>query len=106
LELQKKRLKALRQLLLQSRDRLPEDRDAEEDKKRREIEKTKQAIAAAEQRGKVWQKQREHLQAVVNELERQLKAGETADLNRRIELELLNKRLKMLEASPAPKDKP
>jgi hypothetical protein len=106
LELHKKRLKALRQLLLQSRDWLSEDRDAEEDRKRREIEKTKQAIAAAEKRGKEWQKQREHLQAVLNELERQVKSGDTADLNRRIELELLNKRLKMLEPSLAPKDKP
>lgn len=106
LELQKKRLKALRQLLLQSRDKLPEDRRTEEDKKRSEVEKTKQAIAAAEQRGREWQKQRDHLQAVLNVLERQVKSGDIADLNRRIELELLNKRLKMLEASTAPKDKP
>jgi hypothetical protein len=105
-ELQKKRLKALRQLLRQSRDKLPEDRRTEEDKKRGEVEKTKQAIAAAEKRGKEWQKQREQLRAVLNELERQVKSGDTADLNQRIELELLKKRLKMLEASPTPKDKP
>jgi RNA polymerase sigma factor (sigma-70 family) len=106
LELQKKRLKALRQLLLRSGDKPPDDRHTVVDRRRSEIEKTRQAIVEAEIRGKVWQEQREHLQAAVNELERQLKTGNTEDLNRRVELELLSKRLKMLETSLTPKDKP
>jgi hypothetical protein len=89
-----------------AKDKEGEEAKPVEVKKRLEIEKAKQAIAGAEKRGKEWQKQREHLQAVLNELERQVKSGDAADLNRRVELELLKKRLKTLEASPAPKDKP
>ncbi len=92
--------------VIESKGRVPEGRPTEEGMGRGEIEKTKQAIAAAEKQAKEWQKQREHLQAVVSELERQVKSGDAADLNGRIELEILNQRLKQLEASPAVRDKP